>query len=86
MYIVAIAWIYVVFMMSITETSVIAGIMTFLMYCVLPLAIIFYLARSPQRNKKRKAEMLARHAAAQTDAAAHVAEAGGASDAEAKKD
>ena len=42
MYIVAIAWIYVVFMMAITETSVIAGIMTFLLYGVLPVTIIVY--------------------------------------------
>ncbi len=69
MYIIAIAWIYVVLMMSITEPTVIAGIMTFLMYCVLPLTIILYLVRSPQRKKQRKAEMLAKNAAANTAAA-----------------
>jgi bacteriorhodopsin len=53
MYIVAIAWIYVVFMMSITERSVIAGIMTFLLYGVLPLAIILYLMGSPERKRRR---------------------------------
>jgi bacteriorhodopsin len=59
MYIVAIAWIYVVFMMSITEHSVIAGIMTFLLYGVLPLAIILYLMGTPQRKRNRvKAEKL----------------------------
>ncbi|MFZ6644173.1 hypothetical protein ACO0LO_00520 [Undibacterium sp. TJN25] len=91
MYIVAIAWIYVVFMMSITESSVTAGIMTFLMYCVLPLAIIFYLARSPQRKKQRKAEMQARYAAAQheatqNDAATALAGASPEPDVEIKKD
>lgn len=64
MHIVAIAWIYVVLMMSITESTVIAGIMTFLMYCVLPLTIILYLMRSPERKKRRKADMLAKIAAA----------------------
>jgi cell division protein FtsN len=54
MYIVAIAWIYVVLMMSITEPSVVAGIMTLLMYGVLPLAIILYIARTPHRNRQRK--------------------------------
>lgn len=54
MYIVALAWIYVVLMMSITEHSVIAGIMTFLLYGVLPLMIILYIAGSPQRKRDRK--------------------------------
>ena len=59
MYIVAIAWIYVVLMMSITEDSVVAGIMTFLLYGVLPLAIILYLMGTPQRKRNRlKAEKL----------------------------
>ncbi|MFZ6779533.1 hypothetical protein ACO0LD_22110 [Undibacterium sp. Ji83W] len=53
MHIVAIAWIYVVLMMSITEHSVIAGIMTFLMYCVFPLTIVLYLMRTPQRKRER---------------------------------
>lgn len=57
MYIVAIAWIYVVLMMSITEPSVIAGIMTFLLYGALPLAIILYLSGTRQRKRNRlKAE------------------------------
>ena len=55
MYIVAIAWIYVVLMMSITEQSIIAGIMTFLMYGVLPLTIILYLMRTPHRKRQRQA-------------------------------
>ena len=53
MYIVVIAWIYVVFMMSITEQSAVAGIMTFLMYGVLPLAIILYVMDTPQRKRRR---------------------------------
>lgn len=55
MYIVAIAWIYVVLMMSITEQSIIAGIMTFLMYGVFPLTIILYLMRTPHRRRRRQA-------------------------------
>jgi hypothetical protein len=54
MYIVAIAWIYVVLMMSIVELSFIAGIMTFLMYGVLPLLIILYLMRAAQRKRKHQ--------------------------------
>lgn len=54
MYIVAIAWIYVVLMMSITEQSFIAGVMTFLLYGVLPLAIILYLMGVPERKRRRQ--------------------------------
>lgn len=53
MHIVAIAWIYVVLMMAITERSVIAGIMTFLLYGVLPLAVILYLMGTRQRKQRR---------------------------------
>ena len=53
MYIVVIGWIYVVLMMSITEDSVVAGLMTFLMYGVLPLAIILYLTGGRQRRRNR---------------------------------
>ena len=71
MHIVAIAWIYVVLMMSITEHSVIAGIMTFLLYGVFPLAIILYVMGAPQRKRRRKeAENLQRE---QAQANAHPA-------------
>lgn len=59
MYIVAIAWIYVVFMMSITEHSIIAGIVTFLLYCVFPLTIVLYLMRTPQRKRARQEKQAA---------------------------
>ncbi|WP_034297570.1 hypothetical protein [Herbaspirillum sp. RV1423] len=54
MYIVAIAWLYVVFMMSITEQSAIAGIMTFFLYGVFPLTIVLYLMGTPQRKRNRQ--------------------------------
>jgi len=53
MYIVAIAWIYVVLMMSITERTAVAGVMTFLLYGILPLLIILYLMDAPRRKKER---------------------------------
>jgi predicted DNA repair protein MutK len=53
MYIVALAWIYVVLMMSITETSVVAGVMTFVMYGVIPVTIILYVMGTPQRRRRR---------------------------------
>lgn len=55
MYIVAIAWIYVVLMMSITEESIIAGVVTFALYGILPLTIILYIMGAPQRKRQRLA-------------------------------
>ena len=60
MYIIAIAWIYVVFMMAITETTVIAGIMTFLLYGVLPVSIIVYVMGTGVRKRKRRAQEIQR--------------------------
>lgn len=60
MYIIAIGWIYVAFMMAITETSVVAGIMTFLLYGVLPVSIIVYVMGSGQRKRKRQAKEMER--------------------------
>lgn len=68
MYIVALAWIYVVFMMSITEQSVIAGIMTFLLYGILPVAIILYVMGTPQRKRNRKNAEKLREAASSNEA------------------
>jgi hypothetical protein len=53
-YIVAIAWLYVVFMMSITEQTAVAGIMTFLLYGALPLTIVLYLMDTPRRKRNRQ--------------------------------
>lgn len=52
MLIVAVAWIYVVGLMALTEPTVVAGIMTFLSYCVLPLSIIYYIFG--RRKKPRR--------------------------------
>ena len=56
MHIAAVGWIYVVLMMAITEDSVVAGIMTFLFYGVLPVAIIMYLAGTGNRKRRRAQE------------------------------
>lgn len=74
MYIVAIGWIYVVLMMAITEVSVVAGVMTFLMYGVIPLVIILYLMRSPQRRRRRASEEKQRRDAASASSELHPAD------------
>lgn len=71
MWLVAIAWIYVVGLMAITEHSIVAGIMTFLGYCVLPLSIVWYIAGSKMRRMKiAHKEEQARRARAQRQRAA----------------
>ncbi len=56
MYIVAIAWLYVVLMMALTETSIIAGLMTFLWYGLAPLALFLWLAGTPARKRSMAAK------------------------------
>jgi hypothetical protein len=53
-YIVAIAWLYVVLMMSLTETSVVAGIATFVFYGLAPLSLFLWLVGTPQRRRNRR--------------------------------
>jgi len=69
MYIVPIAWLYVALMMSVAEAtntngSVLGGIVTFILYGILPTAIIVYIMGTPQRKKARlaleQAEMAAK--------------------------
>ena len=55
MYIVAIGWLYVALMMAITETSVVAGVATFLLYGLAPVSIVVYIMGTPGRRRRRKA-------------------------------
>lgn len=54
MHIVVIAWIYVAFMMAITEKSAVAAVMTFLLYGLLPVSILVYLTGGARRRRKRR--------------------------------
>ena len=72
MYIVAIAWIYVVFMMSITEQTAVAGVMTFLLYGVIPLSIVLYLMGTPKRKRNRQRAEQQRRMRLTKDAAQQV--------------
>ncbi|KFC65143.1 hypothetical protein [Massilia sp. LC238] len=68
MWIVAVAWIYVVALMAVTEPTVVHGVMTFLFYCALPLSILFYLTGSKRRRARREALARSNAAAASNDA------------------
>jgi hypothetical protein len=61
MYIVAVGWIYVTLMMSVAEATntngtLLGAIVTFILYGILPTALMVYLMGTPQRNKARKAK------------------------------
>jgi biotin transporter BioY len=53
MLLVAIGWIYVVLMMSVAEETVVAGVMTFVFYGVVPVALILYISGSGKRKRLR---------------------------------
>ncbi|NJM43769.1 MAG: hypothetical protein HC858_06875 [Brachymonas sp.] len=60
MYLVAIAWMYVVVMMSVAEATapngtVLGAIITFFLYGILPCVILMYLMGTPMRNRARRA-------------------------------
>jgi len=61
MYLIAIAWIYVVLMMSIVEATnstgtLLGGLITFLLYGLLPLSLVLYILRTPARKRAIKAK------------------------------
>lgn len=60
MYIVAIAWLYVVVLMALTERSVAAGIATVVFYGVAPLALFLWLVGTPERRRRNRAAAAAR--------------------------
>jgi uncharacterized membrane protein len=51
MYVIAIGWLYVAALMALTEGSVAAGVLTFLFYGLLPLALFLWLAGTPARRR-----------------------------------
>ena len=60
MYLVAIAWMYVVVMMTVVEATsangtVLGAVFTFVLYGALPLSVVLYILRSPARKRARLA-------------------------------
>lgn len=80
MYIVPIAWLYVAMMMAVAEGtnsngSVLGAIITFLLYGLMPVALVVYLMASPARKraiKAREAKEREAEASIQPDAGGHA--------------
>lgn len=92
MYLIVIAWLYVVLMMAVAEAfstqgSLLGAVITFILYGLVPLSLVVYIMSTPQRKARRKAEEAAQALAAATahtsavqpDASGHAP--GGAQDA-----
>ena len=85
MYLVVIAWLYVVLMMSVAEATgsngtLLGAIVTFFLYGLLPLSLVVYLMLAPQRRKgrrEREASEETRRQRSETGAASELPDAGG---------
>ena len=78
MYIVAIAWIYVVLMMALAEAlspqgTVVGAFFTLLLYGALPLSIVLYIMATPGRRRALRAA----ETAADAEAASRAPDGGG---------
>lgn len=54
MYLIAIAWLYVVVIVSVSDTTVLGGLVTFIFWGLCPLALFLWLFGTPRRNKARR--------------------------------
>lgn len=54
MYIVAIGWLYVTVLMALTESSVVAGVLTLLFYGLLPISLLLWLFGGPTRRRRAR--------------------------------
>lgn len=84
MYLIVIAWLYVTLMMSVAEAThsngtVLGGIITFVLYGLLPLSIVIYIFGTPARRRaihaREMAERTEAAALATPDAGGHTATA-----------
>ena len=57
MYIIVIAWLYVVVLMAATEKNVVSGILTFLFYGLIPCAIFLWIFGAKHRRFKRQQKL-----------------------------
>jgi Na+-transporting methylmalonyl-CoA/oxaloacetate decarboxylase gamma subunit len=78
MYLVVIAWIYVVLMMSVAEATnsngtVLGALVTFVLYGLGPVALVVYLMGAPARSKALKKRAAQEHERLQQTAAEDAA-------------
>jgi hypothetical protein len=54
MHIIAIGWIYVAGLMALTESSIVAGILSFVFYGLMPVALLSWIGGSRKRRLRRR--------------------------------
>ncbi len=82
MYLVVIAWLYVVLMMALVEAlsaqgSVLGAIITFVMYGLLPMGLVMYILGTPARRRARHRAEAREAEAREADALAAAPHGGG---------
>ena len=58
MYIVAIAWLFTVLLMAATEANVVAAVLTFVFYGLLPCGLLLWIIGTPQRRRNKLSQHL----------------------------
>lgn len=58
MYIIVIAWLYVVILMAATEKSIAAGLLTFIFYGLLPCALLLWILGVKHRRRYQNRQLL----------------------------
>jgi hypothetical protein len=54
MHIIAIGWLYVAGLMALTESGIVAGILTFVFYGLMPVALLSWIGGSRKRRQRRR--------------------------------
>jgi hypothetical protein len=62
MYIIAIGWLWVVLMMAVLEDNLVAAILSFTFYGLLPCALLLWLLGTPLRRRRQAAALRAAEA------------------------
>lgn len=61
MYIIVIAWLYVVILMAATEKSIAAGLLTFIFYGLLPCALLLWILGVKHRRHYKNRQLVEQH-------------------------
>ncbi|MBW7862337.1 MAG: hypothetical protein KJZ96_17290 [Rhodocyclaceae bacterium] len=54
MYVVAIAWLYVVLIVSVTDHTIVGGVLTFIFWGLAPLALFLWIFGTPARRRSAR--------------------------------
>ena len=72
MYIIAIGWLYVTLLVAANEPTVVAGIISFLFYGLLPSGLLLWISGSKVRRQRRRFLEARQQASGQPDEAGHA--------------